>query len=200
MSIRKVVKYGEPSLREPSKEVHKVSQKIKVLVDDLLDTMYVQNGVGLAAPQIGENYRVFVIDVSTDKEPLNPIVFINPKIIKKSGAVISHEGCLSFPEAFTDVKRYANVMVKAMDRNGRSFVLEAKDGTLLARCIQHEFDHLNGVLFIDHVINRFEAEAELEKHNLPPIQVDKILDEPDLEPEIKKLLEEKVNQKDDKQD
>ncbi len=192
MSIRKVVKYGTPSLRESSKEVHKVSQKIKILVDDLLDTMYAQNGVGLAAPQIGENYRIFVIDVSTGDEPLNPMVFINPKIIKKSGACISHEGCLSFPEAFTDVKRYANVMVKAMDRNGRSFVLEAKDGTLLARCIQHEFDHLNGVLFIDHVINRFEAEAELSKNNLPPLQVDKILDEPELEPEIQKLLAEKT--------
>ena len=200
MAIKRVLHYGEESLRQPSKEVHKVSQKIKILVDDLLDTMYAQNGVGLAAPQVGENYRVFVIDVSTNDEPLNPIVFINPKIIKKSGAVISHEGCLSFPEAFTDVKRYANVMVKAMDRNGRSFVLEAKDGTLLARCIQHEFDHLNGVLFIDHVINRFEAEAELEKHNLPPIQVDKILEEPDLEPEIEKLLKEKVKQKNDKQD
>ena len=192
MSIKKVVKYGTPSLRLPSKEVHKVSQKIKVLVEDLLDTMYAQNGVGLAAPQIGENVRVFVIDVSTNDEPLNPMVFINPKIIKKSGAVISHEGCLSFPEAFTDVKRYANVMVKAMDRNGRSFVLEAKDGTLLARCIQHEFDHLNGILFIDHVINRFDAEAELSKNNLPPLEVEKILDEPDLEPEIEKLLEEKV--------
>lgn len=192
MSVRKVVKYGTPSLREPSKEVHKVSQKIKVLVDDMLDTMYAQNGVGLAAPQVGENYRIFVIDVSTGDEPLHPMVFINPKIIKKSGAVISHEGCLSFPEAFTDVKRYANVMVKALDRNGRPFVLEATGGTLLARCIQHEFDHLNGVLFIDHVINRFEAEAELAKNNLPPLQVDKILDEPDLEPEIQKLLEEKV--------
>ena len=149
MSIRKVLRYGEKSLREPSKEVHKVSQKIKVLVDDLLDTMYAQNGVGLAAPQVGENYRIFVIDVSTNEEPLNPMVFINPKIIKKSGACISHEGCLSFPEAFTDVRRYANVMVKAMDRNGRSFVLEAKDGTLLARCIQHEIDHLDGRLFID---------------------------------------------------
>ncbi len=125
MSIRKVVRYGEAVLRTPAKEVHKVSQKIKVLVEDMLDTMYSQNGVGLAAPQIGENYRVFVIDVSTGNEPLNPIVFINPKIIKKSGACISHEGCLSFPEAFTDVRRYANVMVKAMDRNGRSFVLEA---------------------------------------------------------------------------
>jgi peptide deformylase len=200
MSIRKVVKYGTPSLREPSKEVHKVSQKIKVLVDDLLDTMYAQNGVGLAAPQVGENVRVFIIDVSTGNEPLKPMVFINPKIIKKSGAVISREGCLSFPEAFTDVKRYANVMVKAMDRNGRSFVLEAKDGTLLARCIQHEFDHLNGVLFIDHVINRFDAESELSKNNLPPLEVDKILDEPDLEPEIEKLLEERVKQDADKKD
>ena len=200
MSIRKVVKYGTPSLREPSKEVHKVSQKIKILVEDLLDTMYSQNGVGLAAPQIGENLRVFVIDVSTAEEPLNPMVFINPKIIKKSGAVISHEGCLSFPEAFTDVKRYANVMVKAMDRNGRSFVLEAKDGTLLARCIQHEFDHLNGVLFIDHVINRFDAEEQLQKNDLPPLEVERILDEPDLEPEIEKLLEERVEKVENKQD
>lgn len=192
MAVRKVVKYGEPSLREPSKEVHKVSQKIKNLVQDMLDTMYAQNGVGLAAPQIGENYRIFVIDVSTGDEPLNPMVFINPKIIKKSGAVISHEGCLSFPEAFTDVRRYANVMVKALDRNGRSFVLEAKNGTLLSRCIQHEFDHLNGILFIDHVINRFDAEEQLKNHNLPPLQADKIMDEPDLEPEIERLLAEKV--------
>ena len=199
MSIRKVVKYGEKSLREPSKEVHKVSQKIKVLVQDLLDTMNKENGVGLAAPQIGENYRVFVIDVSTGDQPLNPMVFINPKIIKKSGACISHEGCLSFPEAFTDVRRYANVMVKAMDRNGRSFILEAKDGTLLARAIQHEFDHLDGILFIDHSINRFEADEVLKKNNLPPVQVEKLLDEPDLEPEIEKLLKEKVEKSDGKQ-
>ncbi len=192
MSIKKVVRYGEPSLRQPSKEVHKVSQKVKNLVADMLDTMYAQNGVGLAAPQIGENYRIFVIDVSTGDEPLNPIVFINPKIIKKSGACISHEGCLSFPEAFTDVKRYANVMVKALDRNGRSFVLEAKDGTLLARAIQHEFDHLDGVLFVDHVINRFEAEEVLKKFNLPPLEIDKILDEPELSEKIDELVKEKV--------
>ena len=192
MSIKKVVKYGEPSLRQPSKEVHKVSQKIKTLVEDLLDTMYAQNGVGLAAPQIGENYRVFVIDVSTGDEPLNPMVFINPKIIKKSGAVISHEGCLSFPEAFTDVKRYSNVMVKAMDSKGRSFVLEAKDGSLLARAIQHEFDHLDGILFIDHVINRFEAEEVLKKCNLPHIDIEKIIDEPELSEKIEVLLKEKI--------
>ena len=191
MAVKKVLQYGEKTLREPSKEVHKVSQKIKNLVDDLLDTMYQQNGVGLAAPQIGENYRVFVIDVSTGNEPLNPIVFINPKIIKKSGACISHEGCLSFPEAFTDVKRYSNVMIKALDRNGRSFVLEAKEGSLLARAIQHEFDHLDGVLFIDHVINRFEAEEVLKKYNLPPLQVEKLLDEPELTEAINNLPKEK---------
>ena len=187
MAIRKIVKYGEASLRQPSKEVHKVSQKIKNLVQDMLDTMYSQNGVGLAAPQIGENVRVFVIDVSTGEEPLNPIVFINPKIIKKSGACISHEGCLSFPEAYTDVKRYENVMVKALDTNGRSFVMEAKDGSLLARAIQHEFDHLDGILFVDHSINRFEAEEVLKKYNLPPLQVEKLLDEPELTEQINEL-------------
>ncbi len=194
MSVRKVVKYGETSLRQPSKEVHKVSQKIKNLVEDLLDTMYAQNGVGLAAPQIGENVRVFVIDVSTGNEPLNPIVFINPKIIKKSGACISHEGCLSFPEAFTDVRRYSNVMVKALDTNGRSFVMEAKDGTLLARAIQHEFDHLDGILFIDHSINRFDAESVLKEHNLPPLEVEKLIEEPELAAAVDELKTKEVKE------
>lgn len=190
MSIKKIVKYGEASLRQPSKEVHKVSQKIKVLIEDLLDTMYKNNGVGLAAPQIGENVRVFVIDVSTNDEPLNPMVFVNPKIIKKSGACISNEGCLSFPNAYTNVKRYQNVMVKALDRNGRAFVLEAKGGTLLARCIQHEFDHLDGVLFIDHMINRFDAEEQLKKNDLPPLDLSKVVDEPELTEAIEKLPKE----------
>lgn len=184
MSIRKILHYGEPSLREPSKEVHKVSKKITELVQDLLDTMYAKNGVGLAAPQIGENVRVFVIDISTNKEPLNPMVFINPKIIKKSGAIKSNEGCLSFPEAYTDVRRYKNVMVKALNEHGKSFVLEAKDGTLLARAIQHENDHLDGVLFIDHCMNRFETESILKKHNLPNLDVDKLVDEENLKKEL----------------
>lgn len=184
MSIRRILHYGEPSLREPSKEVHKVSKKITELVQDLLDTMYAKNGVGLAAPQIGENVRVFVIDVSTNKEPLNPMVFINPKIIKKSGAIKSNEGCLSFPEAYTDVRRYKNVMVKALNEHGKSFVLEAKDGTLLARAIQHENDHLDGVLFIDHCMNRFETESILKKHNLPNLDVDKLVDEENLKKEL----------------
>lgn len=184
MGIKKVLKYGEKSLREPSKEVHKVSRKITDLVKDLLDTMYSQNGVGLAAPQIGVNYRVFVIDVSSGNEPLNPMVFINPKIIKKSGAIVSNEGCLSFPEAYTDVRRYKNVMVKAIDDKGRAFTLEATDGCLLARAIQHEFDHLDGVLFIDHCINRFETENVLKKYNLPELEPERLVAEPELEKEL----------------
>ena len=186
MAVKKILKYGTPSLREKSKEVHKVSSKIKTLVQDLFDTMYMNNGVGLAAPQIGENVRVFVIDCSSGDEPLRPMVFINPKIIKKSGGTISNEGCLSFPEAYTEVRRYKNVMVKALDRNGKPFVMEAKDGTLLARCIQHENDHLDGILFIDHSTNRFEADKVLTENNLPPVEVDKLLDEPDVEAEISK--------------
>ena len=186
MAIRKVLHYGEPSLREVSKEVHKVSKKISDLVRDLLDTMYAQHGVGLAAPQIGENVRVFVIDCSTNNEPLNPIVFINPKIIKKSGAIKSNEGCLSFPEAYTDVRRYKNIMVKALNEHGKPFVIEAKDGTLLARAIQHENDHLDGILFIDHCINRFETENILKKHNLPNLDPDKLVEEKELEEELSK--------------
>ena len=189
MAVRKVLKYGEKSLREPSKEVHKVSKKIQELVQDLLDTMYTNNGVGLAAPQIGVNLRVFVIDVSKNDEPYNPVVFINPKIIKKSGAMSRQEGCLSFPEAYTSVRRYKNIMVKALDIKGKSFVLEAKDGELMANAIQHENDHLDGILFIDHCTNRFEADEILKKYDLPPIEPDKLLDEPELE----KMLEDEKN-------
>lgn len=183
MAVKRVLQYGEKSLREPSKEVHKVSKKIQELVQDLLETMYAKNGVGLAAPQIGVNLRVFVIDVSKNDEPLNPMVFINPKIIKKTGATVAQEGCISFPEAYTDVKRYANVMVKALDKHGRPFVLEAKDGELLSRAIQHENDHLDGILFIDHCVNRFEADKVLAEHNLPPVDPELLIDGPESEGE-----------------
>jgi peptide deformylase len=184
MAIKPILTYGTPSLREPSKEVHKVSSKIKTLIKDMFDTMYKNNGVGLAAPQIGVNLRIFVVDCSVGDEPLNPLVFINPKIIKKSGAIVSQEGCLSFPEAYSNVKRYKNVMVKATDRNGKPFVMEVKDGTLLARCIQHENDHLDGILFIDHSISRFETDEVLKKNNLPPVEVERLLEEPELDKEL----------------
>lgn len=186
MTILKILKYGDEKLRQKCKEVSKVSKKIKILAQNMIDTMYANNGVGLAAPQVGENIRLFVIDVSTDDEPLNPIVFINPKIIKKSGAIKSNEGCLSFPKAYVDVRRYKNILVKATDLKGRTFVLEAKNGELLARAIQHEYDHLEGILFIDHSRNIFEAIEVLKQNNLPSIEQNKILDEPELEDEILK--------------
>lgn len=184
MSILKIVEYGSPVLRQKSKEVTKISKKIKTLITDMLDTMYHANGVGLAAAQVGENLRIFVIDVSDPDGPINPMVFINPKIIKKSGAINSYEGCLSFPKAYTNVRRYKNVMVKALDINGRPFVKEARDGELLARAIQHEFDHLDGTLFIDHCRNRFEANEALAKYNLPAVEDDKLINEDFLEEEI----------------
>ena len=177
MAIKRILKYGEQPLRERSKEVTKVSKKIQDLVQDMLDTMYSANGVGLAAPQIGVNLRIFVIDVSAENEPRNPRVFINPKIIKKSGSICSQEGCLSFPEVYTEVKRAEYVMVKAIDLKGRSFVLEADEGTLLARAIQHEFDHLEGVLFVDRCTNEETTEQELAKNSLPKLQQEKLIKE-----------------------
>ncbi len=193
MSVRKIVKYGTPSLREKSKDVYKISKKIQQLVDDLYDTMYATNGVGLAAPQVGENVRVFVVDVGTDPKTMNPITFINPKIIKKEGAVNSYEGCLSFPDVYTNVRRYSYVKIKALNIKGRPFVMEVKDGTLLARAIQHEFDHLDGILFIDHCRNRFDADKALREKGLNPVEDKYLLEEPALEEAIQSqpIVEEK---------
>jgi peptide deformylase len=181
MAKLNILQYGNKILRTPSKEVQKFSNKIQSLVDDLLDTMYGQNGVGLAAPQIGHNYRIFVIDVAAEDEPKDPIVFINPKIIKKSGAFLSYEGCLSFPESYTNVRRYSDIIVKAKDRKGRFFTVEARKGCLLSRAIQHETDHLDGILFIDHARSRFAADEELAGKGLPPIDPDYLLEEEELE-------------------
>ena len=191
MALRKVVKYGDPILRQKAKEVHKISKKIQILIEDMIDTMYKENGVGLAAPQVGESLRLFVIDPSGPKEPPKPMVFVNPKIIKKSGAVSSRESCLSFPNAFADVRRYENVMVKALNEHGKPFVIEGKAGTLLAIVLQHEFDHLDGILFVDHTRNRFDTEKALAEHNLPPLEVDKLLEEEELEQIIQEKKEAK---------
>ena len=193
MTVRKIVKYGTPSLREKSKEVHKISKKVQILVDDLYDTMYATNGVGLAAPQIGENLRVFVIDVGTDPKTMNPITFINPKIIKKEGAINSYEGCLSFPEAYTNVRRYKSVKIKAFDIKGKPFILEVTDGSLLARAIQHEFDHLEGILFIDHCRNRFETDKVLAEKGLGGVDSDYLIEEKELEEEIQKNPQQEEN-------
>ena len=181
MSIRKIVKYGDPILRQKSKEISKVSKKIKTLAEDMIDTMYANHGVGLAAVQVGELLRMFVIDVSDPNERYNPIVLINPKLIKKDTPVACSEGCLSFPEVFTDVRRYANVTFKALDMHGKPFVIEGKDGELLARALQHEYDHLDGIMFIDHDRNRFDADEKLAEKGLPPVQPEYLLDEAEME-------------------
>lgn len=181
MAILKILRYGDPFLRQKAKEVSKISKKVKTLVENMLDTMYSANGVGLAAPQVGVGLRIFVIDVSAENEPYRPLVFINPKIIKKSGAICVKEGCLSFPEAYVSVRRYSDVLVKALDLNGRPFTMEAKNGELLAYAIQHENDHLDGVLFVDHSRNIFETTEVLKKCNMPQLEDDKLLNEEDLE-------------------
>lgn len=186
MSIRKILKYGDPVLRQKSKEITKISKKIQILAEDMLDTMYANNGVGLAAPQVGELLRLVVIDVSTGSERYNPIILINPKIIKKEGAVACSEGCLSFPEVYTDVRRYKNVTVKALDIKGTPFIIEGKDGELLSRALQHEFDHLDGILFVDHVRNRFEADRILEEKGLPHVEIDHLINEEEMEEIIAK--------------
>jgi len=186
MTILKVRVYGDEVLRTKTKEVSKISKKIHTLVENMFATLYAYNGVGLAAPQVGENLRLFIIDISPENQPKHPLVFINPKIIKKSGAVNSYEGCLSFPEVYTNVRRYKNVTVKALNLSGKPFIIEAKDGELLAIAIQHEFDHLNGKLFVDHARNRFETDEKLINNHLNPIDMDYFLEEQELEEEISK--------------
>jgi len=181
MAILKVLNYGDPVLRKEAEKVLKVSAKIQKLVADMFDTMYAYNGVGLAAPQVGELKRIFVLDCSTDENPMPQMVFINPVIVKKESAIISREGCLSFPGVYTDVKRYESITVRYMDMKGKTQTMTVQDGTLLCRAIQHELDHLNGVLFVDHVIDRFTADQLLAEHHLPPIDPEKILSEPELD-------------------
>lgn len=184
MTVLKVVTYGDNILRTPAREVHKISAKIQKLIDDMFDTMYANNGVGLAAPQVGCDYRLFVIDDAGEKERPRPRIFINPKIVKKCGAVNSYEGCLSFPDVYINVRRCESVIIRAKDRKGKPFELEANCGSLLARAIQHEYDHLEGNLFIDHTRNRFETDAILNEKGLPAIQPERLMDEEELENQI----------------
>jgi len=181
MAVLKVVNYGEPVLRQEAEKVTKISAKIQKLVADMFDTMYAYDGCGLAAPQVGELKRIFVLDCSTEDNPMPQMVFINPVIIKKQGAMISREGCLSFPGVYTDVKRYETISVRYMDMKGKTQVMTVQEGTLLCRAIQHELDHLNGVLFVDHVIDRFTTDQLLAEKHLPPIEPEKILIEPELD-------------------
>jgi peptide deformylase len=149
MAIRTILHYPDARLREPGKRVERVTAEIQQLVDDMAETMYAAPGVGLAVTQVGEAWQIFVVDCAAEGEPSDFRVFINPEVLERDGSTVFEEGCLSFPGAREEVERAARVRVKAQDRDGKWFELEAEG--LLAIAIQHEYDHLQGVLMIDRL-------------------------------------------------
>ncbi len=150
MSLRKIVIEPDPILRKKSESLEKVDDKIRELLDDMLETMYAAPGIGLAAVQVGILKRIIVIDISKNKEKKTPLFLINPEIISKSKKTsVYEEGCLSLPGYFAEIERPAECQIKFIDYNGKERVLVANG--LLATCIQHEVDHLNGILFIDYL-------------------------------------------------
>lgn len=148
--IRPLVILPDPVLRQLSNPLERVDDAVRKLADDMLETMYDAPGIGLAAIQIGEPVRMLVIDLSKEDEPNEPQVFINPELVASSSEFsVYEEGCLSIPDYYAEVERPDTITLKYLDRDGKQHLLEA-DG-LLATCLQHEIDHLNGVLFIDHI-------------------------------------------------
>ncbi|MGM9934462.1 peptide deformylase [uncultured Clostridium sp.] len=144
MALRNIRKYGDDVLRKKCREVEEIDKRTITLIKDMFETMYEADGVGLAAPQVGILKRLFVIDIGD-----GPLVFINPEILETSGKQIGEEGCLSIPGEVEEVMRPNYVRARAINEKGEEFEIEAEE--LLARAILHEYDHLNGTLFIDRV-------------------------------------------------
>jgi peptide deformylase len=170
MAVRDILIIPDKRLRQVSKPVAKVDAGVRTLVEDMFETMYAAPGIGLAAIQVGEPRRIVTMDLSKKEDEKNPQVFINPELVWTSGDKRTHEeGCLSIPDYYEEVERPAEVRVKYLDLDGKKLEIEAKG--LLATCLQHEIDHLNGVLFIDHisklkrdrVIKKFAKAAKLGK-------------------------------------
>jgi peptide deformylase len=161
MAMLEILHFPDPRLRNEARPVAAVDDSIRTLADDMLETMYAAPGIGLAATQVNVNKRVVVIDLSQDQD--QPLVLINPEIIEKHGVEEMEEGCLSVPGIYEKVERADRVRVRALDRDGRSTELDA-DG-LLAVCIQHEIDHLDGKLFVDYLsqLKRQRIRKKLEK-------------------------------------
>lgn len=150
MAVRTILHYPDKRLRELAKPVENFDGELARLLEDMAETMYAAPGVGLAAPQIGVPLRLFLIDISTGEDaPSDLRIFINPEIVEKVGEICYEEGCLSFPGIHEEVKRAERVKVRAQDGEGKLFELEAEG--LLAIAIQHENDHLNGKLMVDHL-------------------------------------------------
>ncbi len=173
MSKRKIVIEPDPILRKKSENLEKVDNDLKKLMDDMLETMYAAPGIGLAAVQIGILKRLIVIDISKDNEKKNPLFLINPEITFKSKNTSSYEeGCLSLPGQFAEIERPAECHLNYIDYNGKKKKLKA-DG-LLATCIQHEIDHLNGVLFIDY-LSKLKKDMIIKKLAKHKKELDKIV-------------------------
>ena len=160
---RDIVIYPNEVLKTKAEEVKEFNEEIKNLVNDMFETMYKKGGVGLAANQVGVLKRVIVIDLHsrTEKQGKEQIVLINPEIVAQEGEIVKEEGCLSLPGLYRKVKRAAYVKVKAQNLNGEDFEIEGED--LLARALQHEIDHLNGVVFIDR-LSPLQKRLALEKY------------------------------------
>jgi peptide deformylase len=161
LSILTILEFPDERLRKKAVAVKTVDDQIKKIVDDMLETMYESHGVGLAATQVNVHQRIVVIDVSEEKN--QPLFLINPEIIEKDGVEESEEGCLSVPGFFEKVKRAEHIRVRALNRDGQQFEFEARD--LLAVCVQHELDHLDGKLFVDYIspLKRQRIKKKLEK-------------------------------------
>ena len=144
MALRNIRKIGDPILRKKCREVENIDDRLLTLIEDMKETMYDADGVGLAAPQVGILKRLYVIDIGE-----GPLVFINPEILETSGSQIDEEGCLSVPDQTDEVMRHNYVRARALNEKGEEFEIEAEE--LLARAILHEYDHLNGTLFVDRI-------------------------------------------------
>lgn len=148
MAIRTIREEGDEILKKVSRSVEEIDEKLQILIDDMIETMHKFNGVGLAAVQVGVLKRVVVIHIDYEKE--EPLILINPKIIKQKGEQVVEEGCLSFPNKFAKVVRPQEVTIEALDRNGNTIKVTGKE--LLAQAISHEIDHLNGEVFMDKIL------------------------------------------------
>jgi peptide deformylase len=150
MAVKKIITYPHPVLRQKTKEVTVFDDDLRQLVADMIETMYAAPGVGLAANQIGVSLQVVVIDITAGKEEKKQqCVYVNPEILQGEGTQVGEEGCLSVVDFSADVKRFKKIKVRAQDLDGNTEEFEAEDR--FARIIQHEVDHLNGILFIDHI-------------------------------------------------
>jgi peptide deformylase len=150
MAMREIKTYPDPILNQVCQPVAEIDDDTRLLAEDMLETMYQANGLGLAAPQVGELLRLVVVDNREDENQRgNPLVLINPEVIAASGEIVHQEGCLSVPDYYADVKRAETVQVKCLNLDGKEVTLEARG--IMAVCFQHEIDHLNGTLFLEHL-------------------------------------------------